>query len=74
MLLFAARGMAFGGWMGGAIYDHFGFYGPAFATGMLFNLVNLVVVAGLVLRQRRRSGSAFAALSGGTRGRPIKDW
>jgi MFS family permease len=74
LLLFSGSGMAAGGWLAGLIYDHFGFYGAAFATGLLFNLVNLVVVAGLVLRQRRRSGSAFAALSGGTRGRPIKDW
>jgi len=25
--------MAFGGWFAGALYDHFGFYAPAFAAG-----------------------------------------
>ena len=45
-------GMAFGGWIAGVIYDHFAFYAPAFATGVLFNLVNLVVIFTLVLRGR----------------------
>lgn len=27
--------------MGGALYDHFGFYGPAFISGVLFDLANL---------------------------------
>ena len=26
-------GMAFGSWLAGALYDHFGFYAPAFAVG-----------------------------------------
>ena len=37
----------------GALYDHFGFYAPAFAAGTLFNLANLVVVGFLVARQAR---------------------
>jgi hypothetical protein len=45
--------MAFGSWFAGALYDQFGFYGPAFAIGVLFNLVNLVLIGSLVLRQRR---------------------
>jgi hypothetical protein len=44
---------AFCGWFAGALYDHFGFYAPAFATGLLFNLANLALVGFLVLRQRR---------------------
>jgi MFS family permease len=52
-LLFTAMcGMAFGSWLGGALYDHFGFYAPAFGVGVIFNIGNLVVVGLLVLRQR----------------------
>jgi MFS family permease len=53
MLFVGMGGMAFGGWFAGALYDHFGFYAPAFATGLLFNLANLALVGFLVLRQRR---------------------
>ena len=52
MLLFAGMsGMAFGGWFAGALYDHFGFYAPAFAAGALFNLVNLAAIGFLLVRQ-----------------------
>jgi len=45
--------MAFGSWLGGALYDRFGYYAPAFGTGVLFNLANLVVVGFLVSRLPR---------------------
>jgi MFS family permease len=45
-------GMAAGGWGAGALYDHFGYYLPAFATGIGFNIVNLVILLTLVFRQR----------------------
>ncbi len=51
VLLFSGSGMAAGGWLAGVIYDHVGFYGAAFATGMVFNLANLILVGTLVLRQ-----------------------
>ena len=52
-VLFAGMlGMAGGGWAAGAIYDHFGFYTPAFAVGVLFNLLNVVVVLPMVMRTR----------------------
>jgi MFS family permease len=51
ILLCTAVGMATGGWLAGAIYDSFGFYGPAFATGIAFNLVNLIMILTLVGRQ-----------------------
>jgi MFS family permease len=54
MLFTGMSGMAFGGWFAGALYDHFGFYAPAFAVGALFNLANLSVIGFLVLRQARR--------------------
>ncbi len=47
-------GMAAGGWIAGLLYDHFGFYGPAFAAGIAFNVINIVVIAVLVARRRIR--------------------
>jgi MFS family permease len=53
VLLFSGSGMATGGWLAGYLYDHFGFYGVAFATGMTFNLGNLIVIGALVFRYQR---------------------
>lgn len=53
LLLCSGSGMAAGGWLAGVIYDHFGFYAPALATGIGFNLLNLAVIGTLVARQRR---------------------
>lgn len=53
LLLCSGSGMAFGGWMAGAIYDHIGFYAAAFAVGIVFNLANLAVVGVLVFRRNR---------------------
>jgi len=52
MLLFSGFGMAAGGWIAGLLYDHFGYYAPAFATGVGSNLFNILVVGVLVTRQR----------------------
>ncbi len=52
LLLFSGLGMASGGWIAGLIYDHYGFYAPAFATGIGSNILNLLVVGTLVARQR----------------------
>jgi MFS family permease len=61
-LLFTSMcGMAVGSWLGGALYDHFGYYAPAFGLGVVFNLGNLVVVGLLVLRQQRGQRLEFAA-------------
>jgi len=54
LLFTGMSGMAFGGWFAGALYDHFGFYAPAFAAGALFNLANLALIGFLVARQARR--------------------
>ncbi|HEX5455102.1 MAG TPA: MFS transporter [Stellaceae bacterium] len=56
ILFVSMGGMAFGSWFAGALYDHFGYYGPAFAIGVLFNLANLTLVGFLVLSQRRVGG------------------
>ncbi|MDO8876221.1 MAG: MFS transporter [Pseudolabrys sp.] len=52
LLMFTAVGMASGGWLAGLLYDHFGYYAPAFAVGVGANLLNLVIVGSLVARQR----------------------
>ena len=49
-------GMAFGSWLAGELYDHFGFYAPAFAVGVFFNIANLVVIGFLVARQGGQHG------------------
>jgi MFS family permease len=64
LLLCSGSGMAAGGWLAGLLYDDFGFYAPAFATGIVFNLANLALVGLLVARQRSdgsRRGAALAA-------------
>jgi MFS family permease len=53
IIMFAGLlGMAGGGWAAGVLYDFFGSYAAAFATGIGFNLLNLVVIAPLVVRYR----------------------
>ncbi len=58
LLLFSGFGMAAGGWIAGLLYDHFGYYAPAFATGIGSNILNLLVVGLLVARQRYRAAYA----------------
>lgn len=52
-LLFSGSGMAVGGWLAGLLYDHLGYYAPAFAVGIGANLLNLLIVGVLVGRKRR---------------------
>ncbi|MDX2159227.1 MAG: MFS transporter [Hyphomicrobiaceae bacterium] len=52
LLLTGTAGMATGGWIAGLIYDHFGSYKPAFATGLAANLINFAILAGLVIAWR----------------------
>src|SRR5581483_6397767 len=52
LLLCSGWGMAAGGWIGGVLYDHYGYYAPAFLTGVAANMLNFVIVAVLVFRQR----------------------
>jgi MFS family permease len=54
LLLFSGGGMALGGWLAGLLYDHFGYYAPAFATGIGANILNILIVGVLVLRQRAK--------------------
>lgn len=61
MLFSGTSGMGFGAWWAGLLYDHFGTYAPAFASGILFNLVNLALIGTLALRGR--SGRLRPALA-----------
>ena len=49
-LFTAMSGMAFGAWFAGALYDHFGYYAPAFGISVVFNVINLMIVGFLVIR------------------------
>ena len=60
VLLFSGSGMAAGGWLAGVIYDWAGFYAPAFAVGILFNLANFALVGALVYRHSRYRSPALA--------------
>ena len=55
LLLFSGGGMALGGWIAGLLYDYFGYYAPAFATGIGANILNLLIVGLLVARKRTRA-------------------
>jgi MFS family permease len=54
LLLFSGLGMASGGWLAGLLYDHFGYYAPAFAVGVGANILNMIVIGLLVARRRYR--------------------
>jgi MFS family permease len=60
LLLFSGIGMASGGWTAGLLYDHFGYYAPAFGFGVATNIVNLIVVGTLVIWQRTRARMSYA--------------
>ena len=53
LLFLSGAGMAAGGWIGGVLYDYFGYYAPAFAAAVAFNVINLVMIGFLVVRQHR---------------------
>ena len=52
VLMATLFGMALGGWMSGAIFDLTGSYGAAFANGIGWNLLNIVIVVELLRRAR----------------------
>jgi MFS family permease len=53
VLMCTIVGMALGGWMSGAIYDHTGSYQAAFVNGIGWNVLNLAIAAWLLFRARR---------------------
>jgi MFS family permease len=54
-------GMALGGWMSGAVYDWTGSYTLAFVNGIAWNLLNVLIVVGILLSARRRGGRVPAS-------------
>jgi MFS family permease len=60
LLCLTAFGMASGGWFAGLLYDHFGYYAPAFAAGLIFNAVNLLLIGTLMIRRSGRFGGSAA--------------
>jgi MFS family permease len=55
LLLFSGSGMATGGWLAGYLYDSYGYYIPAFGTGVAFNVANIAILFMLLVRQRSYS-------------------
>ena len=51
LLMFSGSGMAAGAWMGGVLYDWFGYYAPAFVGAIIANMLNLAIILVLLLRQ-----------------------
>jgi MFS family permease len=74
LLLFSGFGMAAGGWIAGLLYDHFGYYAPAFATGVGANILNMLVVGTLVARQRFHAAylGRTVQIPAHTQGAPVK--
>jgi len=61
VLMATLFGMAFGGWISGAIFDFTGSYRAAFINGIAFNLLNLTIATWLLRRALlpRRETSAY---------------
>jgi MFS family permease len=53
-------GMSFGGWVSGVIFDATGSYSAAFANGLAWNVLNMAIVVGLLIRARGRGRLAMA--------------
>ena len=56
-------GMSFGGWVSGVIFDATGSYAAAFANGFAWNMVNLAIVTGLLIRARTSSVAMESGLA-----------
>src|ERR1700678_490482 len=54
VILASVFGMSFGGWVSGVIFDATGSYAAAFLNGLLWNALNVTIVAALLLRARPR--------------------
>jgi MFS family permease len=62
-LFTAMSGMAVGSWFAGLLYDHFGYYAPAFTIGVVFNIANLLIIGFLIFRLAgSRRGAIWAAI------------
>jgi MFS family permease len=59
LLMFSGAGMAAGAWMGGFVYDWFGYYAPAFVGAIGSNMLNLAIIATLLVRRHVGPRRAF---------------
>jgi MFS family permease len=51
LLLSSGAGMATGSWLGGVLYDHFGYYAPAFAAAIGVSMINFTINGTLAFRR-----------------------
>jgi len=58
LLLFSGAGMATGGWIGGVLYDYFGYYAPAFAAGVGVSMINFMIIGTLAFRRSQTLATA----------------
>lgn len=56
VMMMTIMGMALGGWMSGWLYDVTGKYELAFVNGILWNGLNIAIIATLLMRSRPRHG------------------
>ena len=54
LLLCSGTGMAAGSWIGGVLYDHFGYYAPAFAAVVGVSAINFLIVSALAFRRSQQ--------------------
>ena len=63
VLMATLFGMAFGGWLSGAIFDWTGSYDMAFLNGVAWNLLNIAIISFLLMR---RGGMRFRRVREGS--------
>ena len=63
VLMATLFGMAFGGWLSGAIFDWTGSYDVAFLNGVAWNLLNIAIISFLLMR---RGGMRFRRVREGS--------
>ncbi len=61
VMMMTILGMALGGWMSGWIYDQTGSYQLAFINGIVWNGLNIAIMAWLLMRSRPRAPQAAVA-------------
>jgi MFS family permease len=57
LLLSSGIGMATGSWLGGVLYDHFGYYAPAFGAGLAVSTANFMIISTLALRRSQTAAA-----------------
>jgi MFS family permease len=58
VLMATLFGMALGGWMSGVIFDYTGSYWVAFLNGLIWNVLNMLIVVWLLLRPSQKLAAA----------------